>query len=179
MEDQPPLDFTGNRPNKHMEDRYTKYFNLSLKLFFTFLAFIITFILVLLGLRLMFGLLDQIPWFVLIYMLFIVMVPAALFISIFLIYFRRTKFHPSAVVRAISYTVFSIALVAWAGLFVMDLIHFFKKESREIGGYYSYNIFLLTGSVVLIFLVGILQALSTAKEKDWMAKREEREQEDE
>jgi hypothetical protein len=82
-------------------------------------------------------------------------------------------------VRAISYTVFSFALLLWAGLFVMDLVHFFKKESREIGGYYSYNIFLLTGSVVLIFLVGIMQALSTEKEKDWMDKRHEREPENE
>lgn len=162
-----------------MEDRYTKYFNLSLKLFFTFLAFIVALIIILIGLRFMFGLLDQIPWFVLIYMLFIVMVPAALFISIFLIYFRRTRFHRSVAVRAISYAVFSFALLLWAGLFVMDLVHFFKKESREIGGYYSYNIFLLTGSVVLIFLVGIMQALSTEKEKDWMDKRHEREPENE
>ncbi len=162
-----------------MEDRYTKYFNLSLKLFFTFLAFIVALIIILVGLKFMFGLLDQIPWFVLVYMLFIVMVPAALFISIFLIYFRRTRFHPSVAVRAISYTVFSFALLLWAGLFVMDLIHFFKKESREIGGYYSYNIFLLTGSVVLIFLVGIMQALSTEKEKDWMDKRHDRELENE
>ncbi len=162
-----------------MEDRYTKYFNLSLKLFFTFLAFIVALIIILVGLKFMFGILDKIPWFVLIYMLFIVMVPAALFISIFLIYFRRTRFHPSSLVRGISYTLFSIALVLWAGLFVMDLIHFFKKESREIGGYYGYNIFLLTGSVVLVFLVGIMQALSTAKEKDWLDKMHDRGLQDE
>ncbi len=162
-----------------MEDRYSKYFNLSLKLFFTFLVFIVALIVILVGLRFMFGLLDQIPWFVLMYMLFIIMVPATLFISIFLIYFRRTRLHPSAVVRMISYTVFSMALLAWVGLFVLDLVYFFKKESRDIGGYYSYNIFLLTGSVVLIFLVGIMQALSTEKEKDWQEKRILREKENE
>jgi hypothetical protein len=33
----------------------------------------------------------------------------------------------------------------------------------------------LAGSVALIFIVGIIQALSTEKEKDWLEKRKERE----
>ena len=162
-----------------MEDKYTKYFQLSLKLFFTFLGFIIVLLLVLLGLKFLFGMLDKIPWFVFMYMLFIIMVPATLFISIFIIYFKRTAQHPSRIVRGISYSIFAIALLFWGTCFVLDIIVFLKKASREIGNYYSYNIFLLAGSVVVIFLVGVLQALSTEKEKDWLEKRHEEEPENE
>ncbi len=154
-----------------MEDKYSKYINLSLKLFLTFFVFVVSLLLLLFGLKLIFGLLDSIPWFVVLYLFIIIIVPAALFISIFLIYFRRTRSHPSLAVRWISYIVFSIALCGWGVSLVLDMIHFVSKQSREIGGYYGYNIFLLAGSVALIFLVGVMQALAGEKEKDWMERR--------
>ena len=158
-----------------MEDRYSKYFQLSFNLFFTLLGFILSLVLLMLGLKFIFGLLDKIPWFVFMYMMFIIMIPAALFITIFIVYFKRTPMHPSAVVRGISYSIFSIALLFWGAAFILDMIEFFKKGSREISNYYSYNIFLLAASVAAIFLVGILQAFTTEKEKDWMEKRKEEE----
>ena len=158
-----------------MEDRYSKYFQLSFNLFFTLLGFILSLLLLMLGLKFIFGLLDKIPWFVFMYMMFIIMIPAALFITIFIIYFKRTTRHPSAVVRGISYSIFTVALLFWGAAFIWDMIEFFKKGSREISNYYSYNIFLLAASVAAIFLVGILQAFTTEKEKDWMEKRKEEE----
>lgn len=158
-----------------MEDKFAKYIQLSYSLFFTFLGFIVSLLLLLLGLRLLFGLLDKIPWFVFLYMMFIIIVPGALFISVFLIYFKRTTKHRSKVVRRISFCVFGMALMAWIAFFILDMFRFFKTTSRDIGDYYSYNIFLLAGSVTVIFLVGILQALSTEKEKDWMEKWREKE----
>jgi len=107
-------------------------------------------------------------------MLFIIIVPASLFISIFVIYFKRTASHPSAGVRVISKSIFVLALILWAAAFIMDMVTFFKNGSREISNYYSYNIFLLAGSVATIFLIGVVQALSTTKEKDWIEKRKER-----
>lgn len=158
-----------------MEDRFSKYFQLTFNLFFTFLGFILALVLVMLGLKYMLRFLDYIPWFVYIYTLFIIVVPGALFLSIFTIYVKRTAVHPSAVVKWISYVIFAIALLGWFTFFVLDMITFIKTGSRQIGSYYSYNIFLLAGSVATVFLVGVLQALSTEKEKDWMEKRRERE----
>ena len=158
-----------------MEDRFSKYFHLTFNLFFTFLGFILSLLVLMLGLKYMFRLLDYIPWFVYVYMLFIIIVPASLFISIFVIYFKRTASHPSAGVRVVSKCIFVLALILWSAAFVMDMITFFKNGSREISNYYSYNIFLLAGSVATIFLIGVLQALSTDKEKDWIEKRNERE----
>lgn len=156
-----------------MEDRFAKYFQLSFNLFFTFLAFIGGLLLVLLGLKYVFRLLDYIPWFVYLFVLFIIIVPATLFISIFIIYFKRTKAHPSLAVKYISQGFFGVALLCWAAALVMDMITFFKTGSREIGSYYSYNIFLLTASVAGIFLVGVMQALTADKETDWMDRKKE------
>jgi hypothetical protein len=158
-----------------MEDRFAKYLQLSFNLILTFLGFIVSLLLLLLGFKYIFKLLDYIPWFVYLYVLFIILVPTALFITIFIIYFKRTKTHPSVSARAISYTVFAIALIAWGGTFFIDLFHFFKTGSREISTYYSYDIILLVASVSFIFLIGVMQALTTTKEKDWMEKRRERE----
>lgn len=154
-----------------MGDRFSKYFQLSFNLLFSFLGFLAASLLLLLGLKYAFRLLDYIPWFVFLYVLFIVIVPAALFISIFLIYFKRTRVHPSVPVRFISYFIFGVALLCWAAAFIADMVRFFKTGAREIGGYYSYNIFLLTASVASIFIVGVVQALTFEKEKDWMEKR--------
>ncbi len=156
-----------------MADRFSKYFQLSFNLFFSFLGFIVALLLVMLGLKFIFRLLDYIPWFVYIYMLFIIIVPATLFITVFIIYFKRTPQHPSPAVRAISYIIFTAALLVWATCFILDVITFFKTGAREISSYYSYNIFLLAGSVVVIFLIGILQALTTEKEKDWMERHKD------
>jgi glucan phosphoethanolaminetransferase (alkaline phosphatase superfamily) len=161
-----------------MEDRFSKYFHLTFNLFFTFLAFIVSLLLLMFGLRYAFGLLDYIPWFVYLFVILIILVPATLFITIFTIYIKRTKTHPSAAVRYISQGFFAVALLCWAAAFVMDMITFFKTGSRAIDSYYSYNIFLLAASVAGIFIIGVIQALTYEKEKDWMEKRSERGLED-
>ncbi len=157
-----------------MEDRFAKYLQLSFNLFFAFLGFLVAVLLLLLGLKYAFRLLDYIPWFVYLFVIFIIIVPATLFGTIFIIYFKRTKAHPSAAVRFISQGFFGVALLCWAAAFVMDMITFFKTGAREVSSYYSYNIFLLTASVAGIFLIGVMQALTFEKEKDWMEKRGDR-----
>lgn len=158
-----------------MEDRFGKYIQLSFNLFFTFIGFVVALILVLLGLRLLFGVLDHVPWFVYMYMLLIILVPPALFIAVYWIYLKRTAFHPSKPVRAVSYVILGAALLAWIVFLVLDIITFFKTNSRIIAHYYGYNILFLSINIFSIFLVGIIQALSVEKEKDWMERRREKE----
>ena len=156
-----------------MEDQFAKYLRLFGTLFLTLFGFIVAVIVVLLSLRFMFGLLSYIPWFTYVYMILILFVPAALFISVFISYFIRTRYHPSAAIRAVSYFVFSAALLTWATCFIWDMISFFKHVYTDIGKYYTYNLLLLSASVGLIFFVGIIQAFSRPEEKDWMAKHRE------
>jgi hypothetical protein len=156
-----------------MDDQYGKYIRLFGTLFFTLIGFIVSLLLLMLGLRLFFGLLSYIPWFTYIYMIFIIMVPSALFISVFIVYMRRTAFHPSRIIRYISYTLFSIALLAWGICLFLDLKTFFTYAYVEIGRYNSFNMLFLASNVACIFLVGIMQAFTTAKEKDWMERAQQ------
>ncbi len=73
-----------------MEDRFGKYLRLLGSIFFLVLGFIVAVILLLLTVRLFFGLMSYIPWITYIYMIFIILVPAALFIPAYIVY------HPEA-----------------------------------------------------------------------------------
>ena len=59
-------------------------------------------------------------------------------------------------------------LTAWACCLITDLITFFKSHYRDIAHYNSYNLAFLAANVGVIFFVGILQALTSSKEVDWM-----------
>lgn len=153
-----------------MQDTYSKYIRLFGNIFFTVLAFVISLILLLLGLRLFFGLVNNLSWFLYVYLLFIISVPAALFISVYIMYWKRTKTHPKKAVRLISYCIFGIALLSWLTAYVVDIITFYQSQYTDIIFYKSYDMYFLAGNVATLFLIGILQAFTTNKEVDWMDK---------
>ncbi|MEX1203511.1 MAG: hypothetical protein WEA59_09720 [Ferruginibacter sp.] len=146
-----------------------------MNIFFLFVGFIVSLLAVLFALKYIMGALDYLPWFSYLFTIFIMMVPSVLFITVFIIYLKRTQFYPSPVVKWISIILFSIALLFWVYFLIIDVIYFFKTGAREVGKYNSYNVIYLSTSVAMIFLIGVLQALSTEKEKDWLEKRKERE----
>ncbi len=154
-----------------MEDNFGKYLRLFGTLFFTFIGFLIVLILLMLGVKLIFGLLGYISWVTYLYMSLIILFPSAIFVTAYIIYFRRTRKHPSKPVRIISYILFSIALLAWAYYLISDLIIFFKHFYNTIEYYNTYNLLFLFINIACIFFVGVMQALSTEKEKDWMQRR--------
>jgi hypothetical protein len=158
-----------------MEDKYSKYLQLSMNIFFVFVGFILALLGLLFALRYIMGVLDYLPWFSYLFTIFIILVPSVLMIAIFSIYFKRSLTHPAVVVKWISLVLFSIAIAGWLYFMLADVLFFFKSGAREVGKYNSYNVFYLSGSVAAIFLVGVIQALSTEKEKDWMQKRREKE----
>ena len=155
-----------------MEDN-GKYLRLFGTLFFTFIGFLVAFALLMLGIKFFFGLLSYIPWFTYMYMILILMFPTCLFLSAYIIFFRKTKYHPSKPVRIVSYIIFSAAISFWLWFFVSDLILFSRspKNGNGIDGYETYNLLFLAISVFLLFFVGIIQALTTVKEKDWMERQ--------
>jgi len=157
-----------------MDDTFGKYLRLFGTLFFTFIGFILAFALLMLGVRLFFGVLSFIPWFSYVYMILILMFPTALFVSVYIIYFKRTGKHPSIAVRVISYFLFVIALFSWGFFFVRDIQVFFKHYYYTIDRYETYNLLFLACNVGCIFFTGVMQALSTEKEKDWMEKVKEK-----
>jgi len=151
-----------------MEDRFGKYLRLFGTIFFLIIGFIVSIILVLLAIRLFFGLLSYISWVSYLYMTFIILVPAALFIPAYIVYMKRTAAHPNKPVRWISYVIFSVAIAVWASFLVLDMITFFRYAYPAIGMYRSYDMIFLAANVGCFFLVGVMQAFTTEKEKDWM-----------
>jgi|GEM_PF-984965 len=166
-----------------MEDKFEKYLKLSHRILLVLVVFIASLLLILFGLRLIVGMLDKLPWFTYLFTLFIIIVPSAIFITIFSVNIARTKYHPSASVKMVSYIllvaallawIYLAALLAWIYFLISDIVTFFKTAVQQINPYNSYSVLYLAGSVALIFAIAIIQALSTKKEKDWMEKRKER-----
>jgi hypothetical protein len=151
-----------------MEDSFGKYLRLFGTLFFVFLGFLVSLALLMLGIKFFFGMLNYIPWFTYLYMSFIIMFPAAIFVTAYIIFFRRTKNHPSRPIRMISRAIFVMALLAWAYFFISDLVIFFRHFYTTIERYNTYNLLFLSINIGCIFFVGVMQALTTEKEKDWM-----------
>lgn len=152
-----------------------------LRLFFTILLAVLSGIAVLLLLfllmRLVFGLLSYVPWLEYLYVIFLISFPAAVFVTAFTIFFKRTKRHPAKAVRVVSLSVISLFLAAWALFYVMDIIAFIKFQYTEISNFKTYNMLFLFSNVAGIFFLGVAQALSTPKEKDWLERRREEEEE--
>jgi len=151
-----------------MDTREDKYIGLILRLIALVLGFLLVLVLFFLLMRGIFGLLKYVPWLTYLYMSGIILLPFCLFTGVYLVYWRRTKRHPSAVVKFISYGIFSAALAGWAYCLYSDVGTFFTHAYNSIDKYISYNMFILAGNVFAIFLVGIIQALTSEKEKDWL-----------
>lgn len=149
-----------------MEDN-GKYLRLFGTIFFTVIGFLLAIVLVLLAFRLLFGLLNYVPWLLYIYMLCFLFLPAALFVPAYIVYFKRTFSHPSKPVRWISFAVFSIAIAALLFFLVKDLFRFFNHPDFEIWNYAGYGKAFLVANVAIFFIIGVIQALTTEKEKDW------------
>lgn len=151
-----------------MEDSFGKYLRLFGSLFFLVIGAIVGLILLLLGIKLVFGLLSYIPWINFVYTSFIVLLPAVLFIAVYIYYIKRTKRHPSTAARYISYILLAAALICWIIFLSLDLVLLIKHASAEIGTYHSYDMIFLISNIAMIFVVGIIQALAMPREKDWM-----------
>ena len=150
-----------------------KYLRLIGYLFFSVIGFIAALLIITISLRLFFGLLSFIPWLTYIYVLFILSVPASVFISVFVIFFRRTKYHSNKFIKICSQIVFVAFILSWIYVYITDMIFFYKNEKSDIEPYLSYNTLYLAINVAAIFIMGVIQALTSAKEVDWMEKHRE------
>lgn len=103
--------------------------------------------------------------------LFVVVIPVAIFATAYIIFFRRTKNHPSQIVRGISYVLFIAALLGCGYILVTDIMSFFNQRGHNITDYNSFKQFFLAGNIALLFIIALLQAFTTSKEVDWMERR--------
>ena len=145
-----------------------KYLQLLGLLLLSAIGLTLAFILLLVGFRGLFGIFNSLPWVAFIYRSLLLIVPFAVFVPVYVIFFRRSATHPVAAVRIISRLLFIAAIISWVYALGSDLLAFGANKSMTIEGYLSFDLFFLAGHVAAIFFVGIVQALSMPTEPDWM-----------
>jgi hypothetical protein len=152
------------------EDKFIKFTKLYILIFLLFLSIPIIFGLVLASLYQFSKLISSRP-VDMFFELAVMVMPIAVFETAYIIFFRRTKHHPSKIVRGISYFLFVIALCYCTTVLVLDMYSFFTTKGHVVTDYNSFSLLCLAGNIALLFIVGLLQAFTTAKEKDWMDRR--------
>ena len=140
-----------------MEDRFIKYSKLYALIFLLFLS-----VPVLLGLAIaaFYGISKLVSSTIadIVFGLGVVSLAPAVFMTVYYIFFKRTKKHPVASVRLISKIIFVAGLLISLIVLVIDMISFFTKFNTDIGGYYGLSLTYLAGNVATLFLIAIIQA---------------------
>ena len=154
-----------------MEDRFSKYSKLYILIFLLFLC-----VPVLLGLIIaaFYGI-SKIVSYTVAYISFglgVVSLSPAVFMSVYYIFFKRTKKHPAKAIKIISQIIFVTGFLTSLVVLVIDMIYFFTKFNTDITGYYGLSLTYLAGNVSILFLIAIMQALTTNKEVDWMDRKQ-------
>ena len=153
-----------------LEDKFARYSKLYVLIFLMFLSIPVLFALVIGTFYGFSKLISSAPVDV-IFELFVISLPAAIFSTAYIIFFKRTKKHPSAGVRIFSKTCFVIGLACSLLLLVLDLYAFFRYRGLDIDDFNCYSFVFLAGNIGSLFFIAILQAFTTEKEKDWLEKR--------
>lgn len=151
-----------------MEDKLSRFIKLSGLLLISMVFVIAFLVLIMLVLRLFFDQVGNMPWMTWAYRMLIISLPAAIMITAYVIFLKRTADHPAAAIRWISYLIISAAAVWMLIYFIMDVVSIVKQPVNGIAGLLSYDKYFLAIHVALLFFTGVLQALTTEKEKDWM-----------
>ncbi len=150
-----------------MEDKFLKYSKLYIIIFLLFLSVPVIIGLLVVSFYGLSKLAAMGPLDTILQLLMIALMPA-IFSAAYVTFFKRTKQHPSAVVRAISMIVFVICTLLNIFFLVKDIISFFKGHDPNISVYYSLSLTSLAGNMGILFLIAIIQAFTTKKEVDWM-----------
>ncbi len=153
-----------------MEDRFTKYSKLYFLIFLLFLSVPVIISLVV-GVFYGFSKLISSRPVDIIFELLIISMPPAIFSAAYFIFSKRTKTHPSAVVRGISQTLFTIGICCSVVILVLSLLTYFNKGYNSATDYKSYSLAFAAGNIAALFLIAIMQAFTTKKEEDWLEKR--------
>jgi hypothetical protein len=153
-----------------MDDRFTKYSKLYFLIFLLFLAVPVSFALLIATFYGFSTLISSRPVDTF-FELVVIGIPSAVFATVYYIFFKRTKQHPSGTVKIISQILFVTGFLGSLLFLVLSIISYFKKGYNNITDYPTFHIAFLAGNIGGMFLIAIMQAFTTKKEEDWMAKR--------
>jgi hypothetical protein len=150
-----------------MEDRFVKYSKLYALIFLLFLC-----IPVLLGLVIaaFYGISKLVSSAVadITFGLGVVSLGPALFMSVYFIFFKRTRNHPAQAIKIVSQILFVAGFVISLVVLIYDMVSFFTRFKTDITGYLGLSLTFMAGNIAMLFLIAIIQAFTTKKEVDWM-----------
>ena len=153
-----------------MEERFVKYSKLYALIFLLFLC-----VPVLLGLVIaaFYGISKLVSSTVadITFGLGVVSLAPAVFMTVYYIFFKRTKKHPEAAVKIVSQIIFVAGFLISLLVLVFDMIAFFTKFNTDIAAYRCFSLVYMAGNVAMLFLIAIVQAFTTKKEVDWMERK--------
>ena len=155
-----------------MEDKFLKYSKLYILIFLLFLSVPMIIGLLVWAFYGMSKIVSSGP-VDFIFQLLILTIPAAIYSTAYIIFLKRTRQHPVAVVRVVSTVLFIIGLACSGIILTADIILFLKKASYDIASYNSYSLGFMSGNIGGLFLIAIIQAFTGNKEKDWMDRKNE------
>ncbi|MEP6677273.1 MAG: hypothetical protein ABJA78_19080 [Ferruginibacter sp.] len=135
-----------------------------------FTGFVLSMFVLFLIMKLIFIPVFEQRWFELLFYIAMVSVPFVLFEFVYIVFFRRTKNHPSPAIRLISKFLFVAGMSYCLLIYILDFISFFKKEYYAITEFRSFDLRFLCVHIFGLFAIAILQALTTEKEIDWTQK---------
>ncbi len=149
-------------------DKDNNYLVLGVTFLVTFVCFVAGVSLLVFLLQFLFIPVFKMRWFELLFYLSILSSPFVLFEFVHIVFFKRTRHHPSSVIRVISRVLFLAGMAYCALYYVLDLISFFNREYTAVNQFRTFDLRFLCINIFGLFAIAILQAATTAKEKDWM-----------
>lgn len=156
-----------------MDDRFTKFSKLYILIFLLFLSFPVF---IGLGIGFFYGffsLVSSKPLDIFLE-LFVIAIPPAIFSSVYFIFIKRTKYHPSPLVKIISQTIFVIGLMFCIYTLAINFWDYYKTGRHNITTYTTFSLPFLAGNIGTLFIIAIIQAFTTNKEEDWLEKRKKK-----
>jgi hypothetical protein len=98
-------------------------------------------------------------------------IPTIIFVFAYVVFFIRTRTnHPVVAVKYFSLAVFIAAIIFCIVGFIWALQTYQGKPINGIDKYYTFTLPYLTGNIVTLFVIGIIQALTMPAEEDWLTK---------
>lgn len=142
-----------------MFETYGKYFRLLMLILLSFAGFIGLAFLLLYLFKWFFRLLDTARVTYDVFLFLLMLVPAAIFISIHTAYYKRTKSYGVKGIRYFSNLLFFLGIFSWLFALCIDIHTYFTTGNADTSKYLSFDKWLLIPNGTAIFLVGIIQAL--------------------
>lgn len=149
------------------EEAGEKYIKLSGLILLVLISMFILIFGLIYGLRFFAGLFDKVSISVYAFTLFVVLVPAIIFVTIEVFAFRRMRRAPKKTANVIAKIILLLLMIGWAYPLWIDINLFFSRYQTTISYYMSYNVPWLAANLFGIYLTAILQALALPKRKEW------------